>query len=84
MGHNAIHLVLLLDSLLDDYTRSWEGAFLDAQEEFSGLHAEAALKNRNGDLGGKWQEAWQEYGIWTRAGSDSGESIAPEASLLLP
>jgi hypothetical protein len=26
IGHEAIHLVLLIDTLLDDYTRSWEGA----------------------------------------------------------
>ena len=76
LGHNAIHLVLLLDSLLDDYTKSWEGAFLDAQEEFSQLHSEAALRNRKGNLVEQWQEAWQEYGVWTRASSDSGESIA--------
>ena len=74
-GHNAIHLVLLVDSLLDDYTRAWEGGFLQAQEEFSRLHAEAALRNRNGTLSGQWQEAWQEYGLWTRSGSDSSESI---------
>lgn len=77
VGHNAIHLVLLLDSLIgDDYTTSWEPALLDAQERFSQLHAEAALRNRNGNLLGEWQEAWQEYGIWTRASSDSGDSIS--------
>ena len=75
LGHNAIHLVMLLDSLLDDYTRSWEGAFLNAQEEFSRLHTDAAYKNKNGGLIGIWQEAWQEYGVWTRANSDSAESI---------
>ena len=75
VGHNAIHLVLLVDELLDDYTPSWESALLEAQEAFSRLHAESALRNRNGNLAGEWQEAWQEYGIWTRAGSDNGENI---------
>ena len=27
VGHEAIHLVLLVDALLDDYTRSWESEF---------------------------------------------------------
>ncbi len=27
IGHEAIHLVLLVDALLDDYTRSWESGF---------------------------------------------------------
>ena len=75
VGHNAIHLVLLVDELLDDYTPSWESALLDAQETFSRLHAESTLRNRNGNLVGEWQEAWQEYGVWTRAGSDNGENI---------
>ena len=75
VGHNAIHLILLVDELLDDYTHAWEGALLTAQESFSALHAESSSRSRNGDLVGEWQEAWQEYGMLTRSASDSEESI---------
>ena len=34
VGHEAIHLVLLVDALLDDYTRSWESEFASAFDEF--------------------------------------------------
>ena len=75
VAHNAIHLVLLVDSLLDDYTSGWATVFKASQEQFSALHAEATLKSKNRDLNGKWLEHWQEYGTWTRAGSDSSYSI---------
>ena len=75
VAHNAIHMVLLVDSLLEDYTRQWEGVFQSAQQEFSKFHAETSIKNKNRDLNGIQQEEWQEYGVWTRANSDTGESI---------
>ena len=75
LAHNAIHLVLLMDTLLEDYTDTWELAFMSAQEAFSQLHAEASAQNRAGTPHGQWQEAWQEYGAWTRSSTGEGASI---------
>ena len=41
-GHDAIHLVLFLDQIWDDYTRAWEPNLQHAQGRFSALLAEAA------------------------------------------
>lgn len=35
-AHEAIHLVLFVDSIWDDYTRAWESRLVDAQDEFRG------------------------------------------------
>ena len=40
-AHTGIHLVLLVDSLWDDYTRSWEDSLAHAQNEFSAALADA-------------------------------------------
>ena len=70
-GHDAMHLVLLLDSLWDDYTRSWEATLQEAQGKFSATLARAAESSRNGNP----DVTWLQYGIWTRSNSDRGENI---------
>ena len=70
-AHNGIHLVLFLDSIWDDYTRSWEGSLLDAQKMFSQALADATLANRQGQS----SELWAQYGQWARTNADRGESI---------
>ena len=70
-AHNAIQLVLFLDSIWDDYTRSWEDNLAYAQKEFSKILAEATLANRQGNP----EEAWLQYGQWARTNADRGESI---------
>ena len=70
-AHNAIHLVLFLDSIWDDYTKSWEDSLEDAQKQFSKALADATLVAKQGNP----DEAWSQYGQWTRANSDRGESI---------
>ncbi len=70
-AHNAIHMVLFLDSIWDDYTRSWEGTLADAQKQFSQVLAEATLSSKQGNP----EEAWLQYGQWARTNSDRGESI---------
>lgn len=70
-GHQAIHLVLLLDSLWDDYTRSWRDKLVEAVDEFSGALARA---NRTKDSD-EPSEYWLRYGQWTRTNSDRGERI---------
>ena len=70
-AHNGIHLVLFLDSIWDDYTRSWEDNLADAQKQFSKTLAEATLASKQGIP----EEAWLQYGQWARTNSDRGESI---------
>ena len=70
-GHNGIHIALFIDSLLDDYTSSWEDAFREAQERFSSLHDAATLASKQGII----EETWAEYGQWARTSSDSAEAI---------
>ena len=70
-GHEAIHLVLLLDSLWDDYTRSWESRLQAAHGQFSKLLTEATMASKRGEQ----NETWLHYGIRTRAGADRGENI---------
>ena len=70
-AHNAIHLVLFLDSIWDDYTKSWEGRLAGAQKQFSEVLAKATLASRQGNP----EEAWLQYGQWARTSSDRGESI---------
>ena len=71
VAHNAIHLVLFVDTLLDDYTSSWEGSLMKAQEGFAKLHADATLANKNGEE----NETWNQYSARTRYGADSADNI---------
>jgi hypothetical protein len=71
IGHEAIHLVLLVDSLLDDYTRSWEGSFGAAFDHFRDQMNRA--KRTKDDPSPS--EYWLRYGIRTRVNSDRAEAI---------
>ena len=70
-GHDAMHLVLFMDQIWDDYTRSWESTLQEAQRSFSAVVARAAKSSRDGNP----DEAWLKYGVWTRSNSDRGENI---------
>jgi hypothetical protein len=71
LGHEAIHLVLLVDSLLDDYTRAWEGNFGAAFDDFREHLAKA--KQTKDDV--TPSEYWLRYGIGTRVNSDRADTI---------
>ena len=71
LAHNAICLVLFLDSIWDDYTRAWEGSFVNALEQFEKLYAEGREVNKKGE----YHPAWQEYGQHARANADGAASI---------
>ena len=71
VGHEAIHLVLLVDALLDDYTRSWESEFASAFDVFREQFA-LAKKTRNDSEPGEY---WLQYGVWTRVNGDRAENI---------
>ena len=66
--HEAIHLVLLLDSLWDDYVRSWESHLQEAHGKFSKLLIEANKAKQD-------HEAWLPYVYRTHASSDKSENI---------
>ena len=71
-GHDAIHLVLLLDSLWDNYTRSWEASLPGALDSFR-FELVQAKKSR---YEREPSEYWSQYGQWTTMRTDRADSIA--------
>ena len=71
-GHDAMHAVLLIDSLLENYPPSWIDRFPAALDAFLNGLAQGKLV---ADQGGT-DEYWLNYGVWTRVNSDRGEVIA--------
>ena len=71
LGHEAMHLVLLLDDLWDDYTRSWETKLPVAFDLFRQELAVAVSKRYDAAP----PEYWLRYGQWTRVNSDRKDTI---------
>jgi 5-methylcytosine-specific restriction endonuclease McrA len=71
-GHDAIHLILFVDALLDGYAPVWKERLPAALDQF--LHGLAKGKTSKDDLAP--DEFWTQYGQWTRVNSDRGERIA--------
>lgn len=70
-GHDVFHLFLLVDSLWDDYTRSWEDSLPSALDRFL-----ENLKNANATRDAEQPDPfWLRYGQWTRVNSDRGDRI---------
>jgi hypothetical protein len=67
INHEAIHLTLLVDSLWDDYTRSWEETLPDAFDTFRDKLAN--------DTKAKEGEFWYRYGQHARTNSDRKDTI---------
>lgn len=72
-GHDAIHLVLLVDSLWDDYTRSWESTVPGALDSF---RREVVLGQKTSKDKLQPSEYWTEYGQWIRTNTVSADIIA--------
>ena len=70
IGHEAMHLVLLIDTLLDEYTRSWTSNLAIAFDNFR-LTLAQHTANRFETQG----EYWVRYGQFTRANSDRADVI---------
>lgn len=68
--HEAIHLVLLVDSLLEDYTRSWTASFAEAFDKFR-----ANLAKDTKDRFWRQGEYWTQYGQFARTNSDRSDVI---------
>jgi hypothetical protein len=71
IGHEAIHLVLLLDGLLDDYTRSWQDHFATSFDQFR----EMLTKAKQTRYEPTPNEYWLSYGVGTRVNSDRADAI---------
>ena len=71
-GHDAIHAVLLVDSLLDDYPPVWEDKFPQALDKF----LEGLARGKAANDAGQADEFWTLYGQWTRVNSDRGDNIS--------
>jgi 5-methylcytosine-specific restriction endonuclease McrA len=71
IGHEAIHLVLFVDTLLDDYTRSWESSFAAAFDNFRYQFALGKTTQDEANPG----EYWLRYGVLTRVNSDRADVI---------
>ena len=71
VAHNAIALVLFLDSIWEDYTESWEGSFVDALKKFEALHTAGVAANKKRE----YHPTWQAYGQYTMTHADSADSI---------
>lgn len=71
-GHLAIHGVLLIDALMDEYPKSWEEKFPKALDSFIQKLAEAAKEARQENS----TEYWTRYGQWTRNASDKAQTIS--------
>lgn len=70
-GHEAIHLTLLVDSLLDEYVASWKEKLAPAFDEFI-VHSARDKKTRRSENPG---EFWTKYDARTRTDSDRAETI---------
>lgn len=71
-AHDAIHLVLLAESLWDDYVRSWEAKLPAALDRFMENFARSKREKDSAHP----DEFWRRYGQWTRVNSDRGDTIA--------
>lgn len=69
--HEAIHLMLLVDSLLHDYTRAWTSKLSDGFDEFK---KQLALSKKT-RYDNPPNEYWVKYGQLTRVNSDRADTI---------
>ena len=74
VGHEAIHLALLMDSLTDGYARGWESALYPQFTEFRKRVAEA-VKKKKGTLPSQYAEYEDKYGKLTKANAADASSI---------
>ncbi|MDI1256623.1 MAG: DUF262 domain-containing protein [Flavobacterium sp.] len=66
-GHEAIHLILLANSLIGNCTPSWESKLINAFEDFRGKSALAKKE--------KFGRYWEQYVQWTMTSSDAKNSL---------
>ena len=75
VGHFVIHLILLVDSLLEEYVQgTWENELARGLHEYERRLRDAIDANNKGQSS-KYSVYYTEYGQWTRTGSDNARSI---------
>lgn len=70
-AHEAIHLTLLVDSLFDDYTTSWQGRFAAAFDKF----VDCVNRDKRTRYTQTPGEFWTNYDVHTRTSSAEAETI---------
>ena len=76
VGHYIVHLILLIDSLLDEYVEeTWAPKIVKSWQEFENRLREATNANKQRGITSDYQEYYTEYGQWTTATSDNANSI---------
>jgi Protein of unknown function DUF262 len=78
--YEALHVLLLVDLLLEGYAPAWESRFEDALDAFRAKLAEATRRWREGEEPGPY---WNRFGGFTRASSDRKDSIATRHQFFL-
>ena len=73
LAHEVIHLILLADSLMDEYTPSWEERFAVGFDVFRVM---AASEKKNRKETGETGEFWHKYIALTRTSSANAEVIS--------
>lgn len=74
-AHEAIHVMLLVDDLWDDYTRGWEADLAGAFDQFNHRLDAGARANKDPDIDQTYLRYWQRYGQWARTNSDQADRI---------
>ena len=75
-GHYIIHLVLLYDSLLDEYAPGWEPRLAGKLHEFDQRRQKAVTDSRKGqERESEYQKYYTEYGQLTHTRSDDANTI---------
>jgi hypothetical protein len=69
--HESISLLLLVDFLMDDYTKSWTTNFATAFDVFRESVAKASKTKYDATP----DEYWSKYGLLTRSGTDRADII---------
>ena len=72
-AHVAIHLVLFLDDLWEDYTRSWESRLAKSVDKFIADLAGATKKSKESPE--EPNEFWSRYGQGARTAASDGSTI---------
>jgi len=70
-GHEAIHLSLLIDSLMDDYTNSWQGRFAATFDKF----VDCVNRDKRTRYTQNPGEFWTNYDVHTRTSSADADTI---------
>jgi hypothetical protein len=70
-GHEAIGVILLIDALMDDYTKGWEDIFVDAFLRFR----QCVLNDKASRYSSEPGPFWKSYDALTRVDSDRGATI---------